>query len=94
MPQDRVDFINADSRFYQVNYRKLITFSFVLLALAYILLSIVIYQHIIRPTPKYFAATSDGRLIEIRSLYEVQEENAAANTNTSSSDNTTTPASP
>jgi len=73
MPQDRVAFVEDHSRFYQENFRKLLTFSFVLVAIAFILLGAIFYQHITKPTPEYFAATSDGRLIKIRSLKELEE---------------------
>lgn len=72
MAQKRVDLIEANSRFYQMGFRKLLTFSFVLVGVAYILLGVIIYLYISRPIPNYFVATSDGRLIEIHSLYEIQ----------------------
>lgn len=80
MAQKRIDIIDNNSRFYQIGFRKMITFSFILVGIAYILLGIIIYQYISRPIPKYFVATSDGRLLEIHSLYEIQALGMSAST--------------
>jgi hypothetical protein len=77
MPLNRVDYIDNNSRFYQDSFRKLITFSYIMMTLAFILFGVIVYQDVNRPTPKYFVATSDGRLIEIHSLYELQQLRAA-----------------
>lgn len=89
MPQNKLDIIATQSRFYQSNFRKLLTFNFMLVGLAYILLGVIFYLHFSRPTPKYFVATSDGRLIEILSTREIQ--NQANNPSASSTNNATTP---
>lgn len=82
MPVDRVALIDSQSRFYQANFRKLINFSLGLIVISYFFLGFIIYQHFTRPTPNYFVATSDGRLLEIKSLAEIQEAGAAgANVN-------------
>lgn len=69
MSHDKLGLIIAkDSQFYRNNFRRLLTFIFVLLVIAYILLGVVVYQHVTRPIPQYFVTTSDGRLIEIKPL--------------------------
>ncbi len=68
MPVNRAAIIEQQSNFYRNGFRKLIVAVLVLMVLAYILLGVMIYQHITRPIPQYFVTTSDGRLIEIKSL--------------------------
>ncbi len=66
MPQDKLAIIAQETQFYRNNFRRLLTFIFILLILAFVLLGVVVYQHITRPIPQYFVTTSDGRLIEIK----------------------------
>lgn len=68
MPIDRQTFIAEQSQFYRDGYRRLFVLVFLLLIVGFGLLGIIIYQHINRPIPKYFATTSDGRLIEIKPI--------------------------
>jgi hypothetical protein len=51
--------------FYKNSYRLLSFITVFLLIVAGITLTIVFYSKVTRPTPAYFATTSDGRLIEI-----------------------------
>jgi intracellular multiplication protein IcmL len=68
MPLDRLALIGEQSQFYRNNYRRLLYFVLFLIIVAFILLGVIVYQHMTRPVPKYFATTSDGRLIEIQPL--------------------------
>lgn len=65
MPVNRQAIIAGLSLFYRDGFRRLLTFSFVMVILIFGLLGLIFYQNHTRPTVKYFATTSDGRLIEI-----------------------------
>jgi hypothetical protein len=65
MSQARQDIIANQSQFYRKGFRQILTLVFILIVIAYGLLSLIVYQHITRPTPQYFVTTSGGRLIEI-----------------------------
>ena len=60
--------IEADTQFYRKNYRRLLKVTFILLVIGYLFDAGALYQHLLRPVPKYFATTSDGRLIEIQAI--------------------------
>lgn len=68
MSDKREQYIEDHSSFYMLGYRKLINALFVLLAIIFLLLAFIIYQHFTRPVQKFFATTIDGRLIEITPL--------------------------
>lgn len=65
MPVNRQALITTQSLFYRNGFRRLLTFSFVMMILILALLGLIFYQHYNRPVVKYFVTTSDGRLIEI-----------------------------
>ena len=66
MPQNRKTIIADQTHFYRNNFRRLLNFLFVLIAIAYLLIGLVVYQHLTRPVSQYFVTTSDGRLVEIQ----------------------------
>lgn len=66
MPQNRKSIIADQNQFYCNNFRRLLNFLFALTILAYLLVGLVVYQHLTRPVSQYFVTTSDGRLIEIK----------------------------
>ncbi len=66
VPQDRQKIIAGQSQFHRNNFRRLITYLFILIILAYVLLATVVYLQVTQPLPKFFVTTSDGRLIEIQ----------------------------
>jgi len=68
MPLDRSALVGEQTQFYRNNYRRLLHFVLFLNLVAFILLGVIVYQHMTRPIPKYFATTSDGRLVEIQAF--------------------------
>lgn len=66
MPMDRVAVIEEQAHFYRNNFRRLLTVCLVLVIINIGLTSLILYQHYTRHPINYFAATSDGRLIEIK----------------------------
>lgn len=68
--EKRQQYIEDRSDFFIMGYRKLINALFVLLLIIILLLGYIIYQHLTRPLPTYFATTIDGRLIEMKPLGE------------------------
>lgn len=65
MPINRKEFIAGQAVFYRNGYRRLATLGVVLSIIMILLIAIILYQYFNRPPIKYFATTSDGRLIEI-----------------------------
>lgn len=65
---DKLLNIKQQPRFFQINFRRLLNLSYVLLGIIFLLLMLAYYQHIAKPKPHYFATTSDGRLVEITPL--------------------------
>lgn len=53
--------------YYRHYYRKLVTWALVQCVLVAILLGITLFQLINVPAPRYFATTSDGRVVPILS---------------------------
>jgi len=65
MPVDRAKLVQEQRQFYRNNFRRLLTTALVLTILIAILIAYIGYQQFARQPVNYFAATSDGRLIEI-----------------------------
>lgn len=65
MAQARQAIIATQSQFYRNGFRKIVFMLFVLTAIAYALLGLIVYLYITRPAPQYFVTTSGGRLVEI-----------------------------
>ncbi len=68
MPQDRQAIIAENSVFYRNQFRFLLTLTFVLIGIAFLLIGFIIYQAMTLPTPQYFVTTSNGQLFEIQPL--------------------------
>lgn len=66
MPIDRT--ANLSPLFYRDNFRRLLILAFILVFIVFLLMGYILYQHFTKPSPKYFIATSDGRLVEIHSV--------------------------
>lgn len=60
---DNKNYLNFN--FYKNNYRFFSKITIILLIMLFSLLAITFYSKITKPTPMYFATTSDGRLIKI-----------------------------
>lgn len=65
MSQARQETIANQSQFYRDGFRKIVLILFILMALAYALLGVIIYLYVTRPAPQYFVTTSSGRLVEM-----------------------------
>lgn len=70
MVDDAVELVRLRNDFYRDNYRRLVGCVLLLLAIVVLLVSIVFYQIINRPAPKYFATTVDGRIMQLFPLSE------------------------
>lgn len=56
------------NNFYQKNYRRMVTFSLFLTLILLGLGGFNFYQYYTRPTPKFFATTEDGKLLQLDPL--------------------------
>lgn len=65
MPEDALEVVRLRNNFYRDNYRRLILAVLAVLALNAILLGIIIYQYKVRPEPRYFATSAEGRITPI-----------------------------
>lgn len=63
--ENRLEAIIQQPWFSRVNFNRLITLSYLLSFIIFLLLGTIYYQYFTRPAPHYFATTSDGRLIEL-----------------------------
>lgn len=70
MADDAVELVRLRNNFYRDNYRRLVGALIILLVIIVILISTVLYQIINRPDPKYFAVTTDGRIMPLYPLSE------------------------
>lgn len=68
MPLNRAEIAAENVSFYPQGFRLLLIIFFLLLAVGFGLLALIMYQHFSRPEPQFFVTTSDGRLIEIHSV--------------------------
>ena len=68
MPEDTLEVVRLRNNFYRDNYRRLILAVLVILALNALLVGIIIYQYKVRPEPRYFATSADGRITPIYPL--------------------------
>lgn len=76
-PDEALQTVFMRNYFYRDNYYRMILICTWLLFLITILGGFVYFQHATRPTPKYFATTPDGALIE---LIPLDEPNLSQNT--------------
>ena len=70
MVDDAVELVRLRNNFYRDNYRRLVGCVLLLLVIVILLVGIIFYQIINRPAPKYFAATVDGRIMQLFPLSE------------------------
>ncbi|MES2212278.1 MAG: type IVB secretion system apparatus protein IcmL/DotI [Pseudomonadota bacterium] len=76
-PGSAVETVVLRNFFYRDNYYRMMTLTLWLLLLAFALMGFIYFQQATRPTPKYFATTPDGALIE---LIPLDEPNLSPNT--------------
>ena len=62
---DAVELVRLRNGFYRDGYRKLLSALLVLLVLLFLSLAFNIYQSMSKPEPKYFATTTDGRIMQL-----------------------------
>jgi intracellular multiplication protein IcmL len=65
MANDAVELVRLRNNFYRDNYRRVLLALLVLLLTVVLLVSVVFYQIYNRPTPQYFAVTTDGRIMQL-----------------------------
>ena len=70
MVDDAVEIVRLRNNFYRDNYRRLIVALMFLLVVTTVLAAVTLYQATHRPDPKYFASTSDGRIMQLYPLDE------------------------
>lgn len=70
MVDDAVELVRLRNNFYRDNYRRLVGALLFLLMIIVMLIGTIFYQIINRPDPKYFAATVDGRIMQLFPLSE------------------------
>lgn len=62
---DAVELVRLRNGFYRDGYRKLLSALLVLLVLLFLSLAFNIYQSMSKPEPRYFATTTDGRIMQL-----------------------------
>lgn len=70
MVDDAAELVRLRNNFYRDNYRRLVLSLMFLLFIIIFLAGIVFYQIYNRPEPKYFATTTDGRIMQLFPLSE------------------------
>jgi len=70
MVDDAVELVRLRNNFYRDNYRRLVLSLTILLLIITFLIGTIFYQIYNRPEPKYFATTSDGRIMQLFPLSE------------------------
>jgi len=68
MAEQAAELIRARNEFYRDNYRKVFSALLLMIVVNIILLGIIYYQITNPPSPKYFATTSDGKIIKLQPL--------------------------
>lgn len=56
------------NNFYRNNYRRMVSLNLLLLLVICGLIGFIAYQHHTRPTPTYFATSTDGKILEVLPL--------------------------
>lgn len=70
MVDDAAELVRLRNNFYRDNYRRLVLSLMFLLFIIIFLAGVVFYQIYNRPEPKYFATTTDGRIMQLFPLSE------------------------
>lgn len=70
MVDDAAELVRLRNNFYRDNYRRLVLSLMFLLFVIVFLVGVVFYQIYNRPEPKYFATTTDGRIMQLFPLSE------------------------
>jgi intracellular multiplication protein IcmL len=70
MAEDALELIRLRNNFYRDNYHRIVGALLVLLLVNFILVGVVFYQIYDRPSPQYFATSTDGRITPIFPLSE------------------------
>lgn len=70
MADDAYELVKLRNNFYRDNYRRVVAALLTMIAINIILVSVIGYQVTHRPTPQYFATSSDGRILPLYSLSE------------------------
>lgn len=70
MAEDAVELVRLRNNFYRDNYRRMVIVLLVMLIINVALVGTVFYQIANRPEPRYFATTTDGRIMPIYPLSE------------------------
>lgn len=68
MADDAVELVRLRNNFYRDNYRRVLLALLVLLSAIVLLIGVVFYQIYNRPTEKFFAVTTDGRIMQLYPL--------------------------
>lgn len=65
MAEDSIELVRLRNNFYRDNYRRVMKLLFIFSIIIVILLLVIGYLIKNKPTPKYFAATQSGRIIQV-----------------------------
>jgi intracellular multiplication protein IcmL len=76
MTHDALEQVTLRNNFYRDSYRKLAAALLALIAIILALVGIIFYQTAHVPTPKYFATTESGRIIQLTPLNQPNMSNA------------------
>jgi intracellular multiplication protein IcmL len=74
---DAVELVRLRNNFYRDNYRRVVSALLLAIIIIIALIGVVFYMITHQPTPKYFATTSDGSLIELTALDRPNQSNSA-----------------
>lgn len=70
MPEDALEVVRLRNNFYRDNYRRVVGALLALILINFVLIGVVFYQISDRPSPQYFATSTDGKITPIYPLSE------------------------
>ncbi|KPJ67706.1 MAG: type IV secretion protein DotI [Coxiella sp. DG_40] len=68
MAEEAAEIIRLRNEFYRDNYRRVMLALLIMIVVNVALVGVVYYQLTHRPTPQYFAITSDGKIMKLQPL--------------------------